>query len=297
MDSRVAEEGVACDIEPVSGAERRVFCMVVSTEGVMDAKPIAVVVDDSKPFLMYLSILLNRMNLEVLPVSNAAEALEIARVTRPHLITMDMMMPEMDGLEALRAIRADKVLADLSVIMISSYQDKSRQWEALSLGCIDVLDKPVDLRRLHKAIQRCDLYSGGRRRYLRTPFDKTVGLHHQGEVRKVSSVTLSERGIFLHMREQLPKGAHVEIDLPLSSDETLQVGGSVIYSKAHNGGVSMVTQGIAIKFDRLTLKNSKILSALVEELLVGDLVLDETEPVVSASRQSSPQASLSNPIK
>ncbi len=65
----------------------------------MDAKPIAVIVDDSKPFLMYLSILLNRMNLEVLPVNNAAEALEIARVTRPHLITMDMMMPEMDGLK------------------------------------------------------------------------------------------------------------------------------------------------------------------------------------------------------
>ena len=123
----------------------------------MEVRPIAVVVDDSKPFLMYLSILLNRMNLEVLPVNNAAEAIEISRVTRPHLITMDMVMHDMDGLEALRTIRADQELADLPVIMISSYQDKNKQWEALSLGCIDVLDKPVDLRRLHKAIQRCDL--------------------------------------------------------------------------------------------------------------------------------------------
>jgi CheY-like chemotaxis protein len=246
----------------------------------MDARPIAVVADDSKPFLMYLSILLNRMNLEVLPVNNAAEAIEVSRVTRPHLITMDMTMPDMDGLEALRSIREDAELADLPVIMISSYQDKNRQWEALSLGCIDVLDKPVDLRRLHKAIQRCDLYPNGRRRYLRVPFEKMVSLHHQGKTHEVPSATLSERGIFLHMSEQLPKGAHVDIDLPLSSDETMQVGGSVIYGKAQNGGGAMISEGIAIKFDRLTAKKLEVLTELVEELLIGDIVEEQTEPVV-----------------
>ena len=81
----------------------------------MEARPIAIVVDDSKPFLMYLSILLNRMNLEVLPVNNTAEGIEISRVTRPSLITMDMMMPDMDGLEALHVIRGDSELADLPV--------------------------------------------------------------------------------------------------------------------------------------------------------------------------------------
>jgi len=229
---------------------------------------------------MYLSILLDRMNLEVLPVQSAAEALDIARVTRPHLITMDMMLPDMDGLEALRTIRADAALADLSVIMISSYQDKHRQWEALSLDCIDVLDKPVDLRRLHKAVQRCDLYSGGRRRYLRAPYEKSVGLHHQGKLHEVSSVTLSERGIFLRTSEPLPKGNHVEVDLPLPSGETLQVGGSVIYCKAQNGGCAVISPGVAIKFDRMTMKSIETLTALVEELLIGDLVLEQTEQVI-----------------
>lgn len=250
----------------------------------MDVRPIAVVADDSKPFLMYLSILLNRMNLEVLSVDNAAEALEIVRVTRPHLITMDMTMPDMDGLEALRVIRADKELADLPVIMISSFQDKNRQWEALSLGCIDVLDKPVELRRLHKAIQRCDIHAGGRRRYLRTSFEKTIVLHHQGKLHKVASVSLSERGIYLQTREQLPKGAHVEIDLPLPSNEILHVGGSVIYSQAQHDNASLVSSGIAIKFDRLTLRNSAIISALVEELLIGDIISGQTEPVVKPCR-------------
>ena len=246
----------------------------------MGARPIAIVVDDSKPFLMYLSILLNRMNLEVLPVNNAAEAIEISRVTRPHLITMDMMMPDLDGLEALRIIRDDKELVDLPVIMISSYQDKNRQWEALSLGCIDVLDKPVDLRKLHKAVQRCDLYSGGRRRYLRTPYEESIGLQHQGKHYEVPSITLSERGIFLRMREQLPKGTHVDIDLPLPSGKTLKVGGSIIYGKADNGGGSIIPPGLAIKFDRLSLKDIEVLTALVEELLIGDIIAEQTEPVI-----------------
>ena len=167
----------------------------------METRPIAVVVDDSKPFLMYLSILLNRMNLEVLPVSNTAEAIELSRVTRPSLITMDMMMPDMDGLEALHVIRGDSELADLPVIMISSYQNKNEQWEALSLGCVDVLDKPVDLRRLHKAIQRCDLYSGGRRRYLRAPFAETSRVAPSGQdLLRFKCHTFGTRHLSVHAR-------------------------------------------------------------------------------------------------
>jgi len=250
----------------------------------MGERPIAVVVDESKPFLTYLTKLLNRMNLEVLPVNSAREALELARVTRPHLVTMDMVMPDMDGLEALRAIRADEELADLPVIMISSFQEKRWQWEALSLGCIDVLEKPVDLRRLHKAIQRCNLYPGGRRRYLRAPFDKTIGLHHDGRHIEVSSSNLSERGIFLHLGEQLPKGTHVDIDLPLSSDATLRVGGSVIFSAIEDPGAPTIWSGTAIKFDRLTLQHLEIISSLVAELLIGDILAEQTEPVVSPNR-------------
>jgi len=246
----------------------------------MEARPIAVVVDDSKAFLMYLSLLLNRMNLEVLPVTCAAEALDICRVTRPQLMTMDMVMPDMNGLEALRSIRADEELAETPVIMISSYQDKSSHWEALSLGCIDVLDKPVDLRRLHKAVQDCNLYAGGRRRYLRAAYEKKVGLHYGKKTLDVTSVTLSERGIFLCMKEQLPKGTHVDIALPLPDETQLHVGGSVIYGKAANGGGSVISQGIAIKFDRLSQKNREILSGLVEQLLIADIVSEQTEPVI-----------------
>lgn len=246
----------------------------------MNARPLAIVVDDSKPFLMYLSILLNRMNLEVLPVNSAIEALEVARVTKPHLLTMDMRMPEMDGLEALRTLRKDPDLSDLPVIMISSYLDKNRQWEALSLGCIDVLDKPVELRRLHKAIQRCNLYPAGPRRYLRTAFDAEIGLHHEGRLYHAKSITLSERGIFVYLRQLLPKDARVDVDIPLPSGEVLRVGGSVIYIKALSGNNTVVAPGMAIKFDRLTQKDTTVLTQLVTNLLISDLPVEQNEPTL-----------------
>lgn len=249
----------------------------------MGERPIAVVVDESKPFLMYLSRLLNRMDLEVLPVNQGGEALEIARVTHPQLLTLDMRLPDMDGLELLRNIRADRELTDLPVIMITSYQEKSRQWEALSLGCIDVVDKPVDLRRLHKAIRRCNFHPGGGRRYLRAPFEKRVSLYHQGKHHEVASSNLSERGIFLHLDELLPKGARVEVELPLPSDARLRVGGAVIYSRQERGEPS-VSSGTAIKFDRLTQQHLEIIATMIAELLIGDIVAEQTEPFVSPNR-------------
>lgn len=250
----------------------------------MDARPSAVVADGSKPFLMYLVRLLERMNLSVMPVENAADALEITRVTRPHFMTMDMVMPDMDGLDVLRTLRGEAEFADLPVIMISSFQDKHRQWEALSLGCVDVLDKPIDLRRLHKAIQRCDLYPGGRRRYLRAPYERRVDLHHQGAQLPATSRGLSERGLFVCLPQPLPKGAHVEVALPLPAGGFLRVGGSVIYNTPQPGENPACRSGVAIKFDRMTLHDSQALTALVTDLLIGDIVNEQTEPFVNPHR-------------
>lgn len=246
----------------------------------MSEKPTAIVVDDSHAFLMYLSILLNRMNLEVLPVDSAAEALELARVTRPKVMTLDMVMPEMDGLDALHAIRKDADLKDLPVIMISSYQDKNRQWEAMSLGCIDVLDKPIDLQRLHVALQRCDLYPGGRRRYLRAPFHQAVVLQCNGKTFNLNSVTLSERGIFVRMRQPLPVGTEVDVCIPLSEGRTIGVGGKVIYVKSLNGGKFVIPPGVAVKFDRLTTEDAELLSKLVTDQLIGDILAEQEEDVI-----------------
>jgi hypothetical protein len=60
----------------------------------------------------------------------------------------------------------------------------------------------------------------------------------------------------------------------------MQVGGTVIYGKIQNGGGSVASQGMAIKFDRLTEATLQIRSELVANLLIGDIVAKQTEPII-----------------
>ena len=71
----------------------------------------------------------------------------------------------------------------------------------------------------------------------------------------------------------------IEIDLPLPSGETVQGGGTVIFGKTQNGGGSVASQGMAIKFDRLTVATLQVVSELVANLLIGDIVAEQTEPI------------------
>ena len=117
----------------------------------MAERPIAVVVDDSKPFLMYLSLLLNRMNLEVLPVNNAAEALELSRVTRPHMMTLDMVMPGLSGAETFARMKT--INPNIRVLLSSGYSLDGRAAGILERGCDGFIQKPFKMKELSKKIR------------------------------------------------------------------------------------------------------------------------------------------------
>jgi CheY-like chemotaxis protein len=245
----------------------------------MRERPTILTVDDNQTFLGILAVLLERLDFDVLPVTSSCDALDLARVARPQVITLNMQMPDKDSLTLMRELRADPELADMPVIMTTSERDKQRVWEAMSLGCVEVLDKPLELNRLHLALQRCNIYPEGRRRYLRAPFSRKVTLWLRGTAQELTAMTLSERGIMVRMPQPLPRGTVVEIQLTLPEEKVLRVGGEVIY--VLEGKIApQAPAGVAIKFDRVTLKDSEQLSALVRQLLIGDIVVTQSESVI-----------------
>src|SRR5512145_1596174 len=123
----------------------------------MPDRPVVLTVDCDRSFLGTLAVLLERLHFEVLPVTSSHDAIDLARVTRPQVITINMQMPDMNSLVFLKTLHADAELADIPVIMITETRDKKQVWEAMSLGCIEVLDKPLELNRFHQALQRCNL--------------------------------------------------------------------------------------------------------------------------------------------
>jgi two-component system alkaline phosphatase synthesis response regulator PhoP len=100
-------------------------------------------VDDEEDILEFLSYNLKREGYLVSVAVNGREAVEKASVEKPHLIIMDVMMPEMDGIEAVREIRKNPELDDTLIIFLTARSEDFAQIEGLEAGADDYVTKPV----------------------------------------------------------------------------------------------------------------------------------------------------------
>ena len=109
------------------------------------------VVDDEPPICELLQRFLSLRGYRVQVASDGPQALAAVDREVPQLIVLDMNMPGMNGVEVLRQLRAKQYAG--GVILLTTSQDDSLLQEALDLGSVDVMGKPVDLERLALAIQ------------------------------------------------------------------------------------------------------------------------------------------------
>jgi len=109
------------------------------------------VIDDDPEANDIIRRALERDNFNVVTASRGEQGLRLAHDIRPDAITLDVMMPEMDGWSVLRALKADPALRDIPVIMVSMIDDRTRGY---ALGAVDYLTKPVDRAVLRKTISR-----------------------------------------------------------------------------------------------------------------------------------------------
>jgi CheY-like chemotaxis protein len=243
-------------------------------------KPTAIVVDDSPTFLMYFSTLLNRMNFDVIPVQSGEEAFDLARIVSPRLITMDVMMSGQSGVQTLEMIRNDSLLARTPVVMVSGSTKYSE--ECYALGCCDYLTKPIDLHKLHNALQACQPKTDNKRKHIRVPFNKMVSYCVAGKYERNYAVTLSEGGIYMRSNKPLPVDTRVEVDIPLGEKESMVICGRVIYTKALLKGRFTIPPGMAICFDECGPEMQKRLRDEVVHLLAGDIVQEQPEKVIES---------------
>lgn len=101
------------------------------------------VADDRADNRAILCRLLASLGFEVIEAADGQQAVERARVRRPDAVMMDLVMPVMDGFEAIRVLRADPALADVCIIALSASAFDATRAESLAAGCDAFLAKPM----------------------------------------------------------------------------------------------------------------------------------------------------------
>jgi len=109
------------------------------------------VVDDDATVRDLMRRFLGREGFDVVTAGNGAEALAAARMQRPSVITLDVLMPDMDGWSVLQELKSDPELAGIPVIMVTIVDEKHK---GIALGASDYLNKPIDRARLAAILAR-----------------------------------------------------------------------------------------------------------------------------------------------
>src|SRR5438874_2102427 len=115
-------------------------------------KKVVLLVDDTLTIRMYEKIALGG-DYEFLEATNGRIALELAGTRRPDLILLDITMPEMDGIEALRALRSRAETQSIPVIMVTTQSEDALRQTCESIGCQGFVYKPIDRQQLKQRVQ------------------------------------------------------------------------------------------------------------------------------------------------
>lgn len=113
-----------------------------ATSGSRPAVPGILIVDDTPANLELLAGILSHRAYEARPFLSGRLALAAARLDPPDLILLDIHMPEMDGLDVCKQLKADDRLRDIPVIFITARTEMADKVEAFALGAVDYVTKP-----------------------------------------------------------------------------------------------------------------------------------------------------------
>jgi PAS domain S-box-containing protein len=153
--------------------------------------PLVLVVDDDPAVLDLLTRNLSKDGYSVRTAQTGQDALGLARELKPRLITLDVMMPSMDGWSVLTALKADSATRDIPVVMVSIVDDKPL---GFALGASDYLTKPVDRGRLTEVLAKHAPPSAGRLALVIDDLPDNRGVLRHGLEREGWTVIEAENG-------------------------------------------------------------------------------------------------------
>jgi uncharacterized protein (TIGR02266 family) len=225
--------------------------------------------DDVVLFLELEKTFLKRSDLDLLVARNGRQALEMVREHRPQLVFLDLYMPEMDGDECCRQIKADTGLAGVAVIMVTAAGKAEERARCLAAGCDEIINKPINRSEFVQAANRF-LQVETRRE---TRFAMRVEILYGPDQRLQLtgfSVNMSAGGVYVETGETLEPGDNITLVFSLPGQKR------VIRCRARVAWVNVTHQpkkpalppGFGVQFVDITLDD---LHAIRDYLISNDL--------------------------
>ncbi len=111
------------------------------------------VIEDNETNLMIFTDILTAAGHEVLGAATAEDGLQLARNRQPHLVLMDIQLPGIDGLEAVRCFRRDPAIQSIPIVALTAHAMAGDRDRAMEIGCAGYITKPIRSREFREQIQ------------------------------------------------------------------------------------------------------------------------------------------------
>ena len=123
--------------------------------------PVVLIADDSDLNRKLARDVLRASGLATLEAASGEEAIELARARLPDVILMDIRLPDMDGTDALRRLKAAEATASIPIVALTSLAMKGDRERLLADGFDGYLEKPIDIREFPDQIRRYCRFEDG----------------------------------------------------------------------------------------------------------------------------------------
>ncbi len=229
------------------------------------------IVDDTVKNIQVLGTVLKEQGYQINVAQNGQQALDQVEKVKPDLILLDVMMPEMDGFEACRHLKANPNTEEIPVIFLTAKVETEDVVKGFELGAVDYVTKPFNPTELLVRVDtHLSLYHL-RRKLEDLVAERTAQLQH-----RVRELDASDR--LMHLQMSTPPLSEVYENILHILEDVLKVGKAAIY-RPDEAGERLVIRG-ALGFAE---------SGQIQIDPEGDAVdLDDTSPVARAFREQKP---------
>jgi CheY-like chemotaxis protein len=230
------------------------------------------IVDDEIESVKLIGLMLQRRGYEIVAARSGTQALEKAQTEKPDLAILDIMMPDMDGYEVCRRLRADPATTSLPIIMFTAKTMIDDKVAGFQAGADDYLTKPVHPEELASRIEAVLLRSA-RRQVEEQPAMEAKVLGFLGSKGGVGTTTLA-----VNIAVALVQGPAKDQQVVLADMQSGMAASSIQLGLRHHGGIARLLEEPAECIEKM------IVEAQLEEHRTGVQVLSgQPEPPGAAT--------------